>query len=128
MQQGRPYGSGVGTVRITAFSDGVFAIAITLLVLDLGVPEVASHGPAAKAAALLALQPRIMSFVLSFLIIALDWMLHHRTFSYIERYNPALLWLNMLYLLGITFLPFPIRQFPAESRGFVIRVLLPASE
>ena len=46
MQQGQPYGSGVGTERITAFSDGVFAIAITLLVLDLRAPEVGSHASA----------------------------------------------------------------------------------
>jgi uncharacterized membrane protein len=107
MQQGQPYGSGVGTERITAFSDGVFAIAITLLVLDLRPPEVGSHASAEQAAALMALLPKVQTFILSFLIIALYWQLHHRMFSYIERYDPALLWLNVLYLLGITFLPFP---------------------
>ncbi|SRR5579885_1391656 len=125
MQRGRPYGSGVGVERITAFSDGVFAIAITLLVLDLRVPEVESHAAAEKAAALLALQPRIISFVLSFLIIALYWMLHQRTFRYIERYDPALLWLNVLYLLGITFLPFPTSVLGEYGReGFVVALYL----
>lgn len=99
--------SGVGTERITAFSDGVFAIAITLLVLELRAPEVSVHAPAEQLAALLALQPKIQSFLLSFVIIAFYWMLHHRMFSFFERYDSVLLWLNTFYLLGITFLPFP---------------------
>jgi uncharacterized membrane protein len=90
--------------RIIFFSDAVFAIAITLLVLELAVPEV----PADRLGAALAEQlPHFFAYVLSFLVIGQYWMTHHRLFRHIRRYDIVLIWLNLLYLLGIAFLPYP---------------------
>jgi uncharacterized membrane protein len=100
-------GESVGTERITAFSDGVFAIAITLLVLDLKLPDEPSHAPGDLTALLLELIPKFYSWVLSFVIIGIYWMGHHQMFSYIRRIDGTLLWLNILFLLCISFIPFP---------------------
>ncbi len=102
------FGVGHGTERITALSDGVFAIAITLLVLDLKLPDLPEHVTAAELTdALLDLWPRLFSFVLSFLVIGIFWINHHHLFAFIERYDTRLLWLNLLVLLFVSFLPFP---------------------
>ena len=98
----------LGLERIVFFSDAVIAIAITLLVIDLKVPDV----PAALAAQeiparLLELMPKILSFLISFGVTGIYWAAHHRMFGYIERYDRGLLWLNILFLLFIAFLPFP---------------------
>jgi uncharacterized membrane protein len=90
--------------RIAFFSDAVFAIAMTLLVVQLSVP----HGPAGQLGhALRARGPKYFAFALSFLVIAQYWMAHHRVFRHIRRYDLGLLWLNLLWLLAIAFLPFP---------------------
>jgi uncharacterized membrane protein len=104
---GKASGSGGSTERIKALSDGVFAIAITLLVLDLKVPEISGHAGGDLASSLLAMSPRFLTYVLSFLVVGLYWMSHHRIFAYIERYDPLLLWLNLLFLLSVSFIPFP---------------------
>jgi uncharacterized membrane protein len=92
------------TARVEAFSDGVFAIAVTLLVLEIRVPHVeASRLPDA----LLALWPSYFALVTSFFTISVMWLNHHRMFSYLGRTDARLLLLNGLLLLGITFVPFP---------------------
>jgi uncharacterized membrane protein len=102
------FGEGEGTERITAFSDGVFAIAITLLVLDLKLPELPEHlSNAELLQALLALSPKIFSYALSFLVVGFLWINHHRLFAPIRRYDQKLLWLNLFVLLFVAFLPFP---------------------
>ncbi len=100
--------TGYGTGRIEAFSDGVFAIAITLLVLDLHLPgdEPAASG-ADLWAALLHLWPSYLAFVTSFVFIGIMWINHHRLFIHISRVDNALLLYNLLLLLGVTVLPFP---------------------
>ncbi len=94
------------TTRIEAFSDGVFAIAITLLVLDIQVPH---NLPAAAKLleALLQQWPAYLAFVTSFATIGIMWINHHRLFHLIKRADHTLLLLNGLLLLGITFVPFP---------------------
>ena len=87
--------------RIAAFSDGVFAIAITLLALQLEVPV--SGDLATELAGLL---PFFVSFAISFLVIGTYWVVHHRLFSVIERYDARLIWLNMLVLFFIVVQPF----------------------
>jgi len=94
------------TARIEAFSDGVFAIAITLLVLDLKVPRELHEGQTLRSA--LAHQwPAYVAFVTSFLTILVMWINHHRMFTLIGRADDRLLILNGLLLLGITVVPFP---------------------
>jgi uncharacterized membrane protein len=96
------------TGRVEAFSDGVFAIAITLLVLDLRLPE----GPSASSeqemiAALLDLWTKYLAFAVSFAFIGIMWINHHRLFTYIARSNSTLLVLNLLLLMGVVVVPFP---------------------
>jgi len=93
---------GVNFERVLFFSDAVFAIAITLLALEIRLPEVDLD---ALPQAILALLPEIAVYALSFLIVGLFWVGHHRNFQYIARYDYSLIWLNLLFLLCIAFLP-----------------------
>jgi len=92
------------TARVEAFSDGMFAIAITLLILEIKVPDPA-QGP--LVGALLRQWPSYLAFFLSFAYIGVMWMNHHRMFSHIRHSNDTLLVLNLLLLLGVTAVPFP---------------------
>jgi uncharacterized membrane protein len=92
------------TTRVEAFSDGMFAIAITLLILEMKVP---SPGQGQLAAALVRQWPSYLAFFLSFAFIGIMWMNHHRMFTHIQRSNDTLLVLNLLLLLGVTAVPFP---------------------
>jgi uncharacterized membrane protein len=94
--------------RLIFFSDAVFAIVMTLLVLEIRVPEVPPPLAAAEVPAkVLALGPKFFSYVLSFLVIGTYWIAHHQTFRYVESYDRTLLWLNLMFLLSISFIPFP---------------------
>lgn len=95
-----------GTGRVEAFSDGVFAIAVTLLVLDLHLDTTAGNSQSVLAQ-LLGRGPQYMGFLVSFATIGITWINHHRLFTHISRTNTTLLLLNLLLLLGITVLPFP---------------------
>jgi uncharacterized membrane protein len=89
--------------RLVFFSDAVFAIAITLLVIEIKVPT----GAEDVGAALLDRWPQFLSFVLSFLVIGIFWVAHHRMFGYIARVDTRLLWINLFLLMCVAFLPFP---------------------
>ena len=99
--------SDLTTSRIEAFSDGVFAIAITLLIVELKVPDVRSNAPDALARALLRLWPSYFGYVFSFVIIGIYWVNHHFMFGLYERSNHVFVLLNLLFLMSISFLPFP---------------------
>jgi len=92
------------TARIEAFSDGVFAIAITLLILEIKIPAAGSGNLAQQ---LLRQWPSYIAFVLSFAFIGIMWINHHRLFNHIRRADNALLFLNLLLLLGVCAVPFP---------------------
>jgi uncharacterized membrane protein len=94
------------TSRLEAFSDGVFAIAMTLLVLDIKVPPAGPDAPPLWPA-LLHQWPAYLAFVTSFATIGIMWINHHLNFTLIRRTDHSLLVLNGLLLLGVTFLPFP---------------------
>ena len=89
--------------RLTALSDGVFAVALTLLVLDVKPPQV---NPALLGSAVLAMAPRLGIFALSFAIVTYYWVSHHSVFTYVRATDRGLLWLNMLFLFTIVVLPF----------------------
>jgi uncharacterized membrane protein len=96
-----------GLERIVFFSDAVMAIAITLLAVDIKVPNI----PAGQAAAELprqvaALMPTLMTFFISFIVIGIYWISHHRYFSYIEHYDSRLMLLNLAFLFFIACMPF----------------------
>jgi len=93
------------TGRIEAFSDGVYAIAITLLVLELKVPH--SPSGALLRSALVEQWPSYVAFLVSFLTIGIMWINHHRLFTLIRRSDDGLLVLNGLQLLTVTVVPFP---------------------
>jgi uncharacterized membrane protein len=92
------------TGRVEAFSDGVFAIAITLLILEIKIPK-PSDG--ALANQLLRQWPSYFAFLISFAFIGVMWINHHRLFTHIKRCNNTLMILNLLLLLGVTIVPFP---------------------
>jgi uncharacterized membrane protein len=93
----------VETTRLEAFSDGVFAIAITLLVLEIKVPP----PDTVLGTELLQLWPSYLAYIVSFLVIGAIWMNHHAMFHHIVRVDGTLLLLNVLHLMLIAFLPFP---------------------
>lgn len=93
-----------GTERILAFSDGVFAIVITLLVLEITVPAVTS---ADLMPALVHLVPAVAAHVVTFALLGVYWIGHHAVFTLIKRYDRPFLWLNLLYLFFVASMPFP---------------------
>jgi uncharacterized membrane protein len=94
--------------RIVNLSDGIFAIAITLLVLDIRVPDIPEGMVASELpATLLSLWPKYLSYFLSFVAIAVFWSVHHSIFRPIRSYDRVLLYLNFLFLMLVAFLPFP---------------------
>ena len=113
--------TGLSTARLQAFSDGVFAVAITLLVLNLQVPQITSVSELVPK--LGALWPKLLSYALSFVLVGLYWVAHHNTFHYIQRSDRNLLWLNILLLMCIVFLPFPtalLGQYPEQRVSIII--------
>ena len=92
-----------GVERLEAFSDGVFAIAITLLVLGIEVPDVSDSD---LGTALSDLVPSVYAYFLGFAIIGLFWVGHHSFFAQVERHDARLLWTNLLFLSLIAAVPF----------------------
>ena len=91
--------------RVEAFSDGVFAIAMTLLILEIRTPDRLGAGQLSHA--LFALWPSYLAFATSFFTIGVMWMNHHRLFNLIGKSDQTLLAINGLLLFSITFIPFP---------------------
>lgn len=92
--------------RVILFTDAVFAIAITLLAIEIKVPELHHHTEHAARQGLLELTAKFIGFFLSFFIIAVYWLAHHRIFRFVLHATPRLLWLNILFLLSIVLMPF----------------------
>jgi uncharacterized membrane protein len=100
-----------GTGRLEAFSDGVFAIAATILVLEFAVTPGGDLG-----SKLLHLWPSYFAYVTSFVTIGIIWMNHHHTVSLLGRTDRTMLFINNLLLLTIAFLPFPTRLVSEHLR------------
>jgi TMEM175 potassium channel family protein len=90
--------------RVLALSDGVFAIIITLLVLEIHVPDLAKGQSLADAGR--EIRPSIIAFLISFVVVAISWAGHRDLFSLIRRTDRYLVWLNLLYLLPLSVVPF----------------------
>jgi uncharacterized membrane protein len=104
----------MGTGRLEAFSDGVFAIAITLLILTVDLSH-AGSGPLAER--LLQLWPSYVAYGVSFLTIGIMWANHHDLFRQIGRTDRTLVLLNLMLLMLIAFIPFPTRVVAEFARS-----------
>ncbi len=111
--------------RLEAFSDGVFAIAITLLVLDLKPPLTLPLAPHLRE-----MLPQIGAYAAAFLVVGMAWIGHHGLFHLLRRMNKTLIWLNMGLLLCISFVPFPTMVLgldpldPVAIRLFALTMIL----
>jgi uncharacterized membrane protein len=93
--------------RLILFTDAVFAIAITLLIIEIKVPEL--HHTASEREVLVkvvALTPKFTGFFVAFFVIAIYWMAHHRVFRFVNHYTNRLIWINVFFLLSIVLMPF----------------------
>jgi len=115
-----PYNRRMEKSRLEAFSDGVFAIVITLLILDIRFPNV----PYAQfAETLVSILPRILAYVMSFIIIGLYWVTHHNSMHAMKKTDRGFLWLNILLLLCVSFIPFPtslLGRYPFQAWPIII--------
>jgi len=106
--------------RLEAFSDGVFAIVITLLILDIRFPEV-EYSEFKEVFA--SLVPRILAYVMSFIIIGLYWVVHHNSMHAMRKTDRGFLWLNILLLLCVSFIPFPtslLGRYPFQAGPIMV--------
>ena len=93
--------------RLAFFSDAVFAIAITLLIIEVRVPAGTPDTERSLAQALVDLIPQYIGFFVSFFVIGRFWIGHHRVFGRLKRIDDTLIWRNLLFLMTIAFMPFP---------------------
>src|SRR5438270_313089 len=110
--------------RIISLSDGVFSIVLTLLVLELKVPQMSSQAGAGELwQALVGIKTKLISFLLSFLFIASLWFSHNQLFKLFDKVDNAILWYNNFLLLVVCFIPFPtalIGEYPRNPVGITI--------
>jgi uncharacterized membrane protein len=107
-----------GLERLIFFSDGIFAVAITLLILGIHLPEdVGSFNNAQLASSLLGLWQQYLAYVISFLVVGLIWLSHHRKFGFIKHYDRTLLILDLLLMMVVAFIPFPSSILSVNSNS-----------
>lgn len=92
--------------RLLNFSDGVFAIAITLLIIEIAVPTITKFTDEELWKHLSNMLLKFMGFLISFAVVGYYQVVHHRIFGYVKRSNAKLLWINLAFLLTVVFLPF----------------------
>jgi uncharacterized membrane protein len=110
--------------RIEAFSDGVFAIIVTLLVLDLKVPPLKDASSVAELShALIEQLPRFLSWLISFIIVCKFWLNHHHVLGMARHADYGLVWINSIFLMGQSFIPFPTAMI-GEYHGNRLAVAL----
>jgi uncharacterized membrane protein len=105
----------VETGRVEAFSDGVFAIAITLLILAVGIDQALAKGDLKHQ--LLHLWPAYIAYAVSFVTVGIMWVNHHTVFRHFARVDRPLLLLNILLLMCISFTPFPTRVVAEHAQS-----------
>jgi uncharacterized membrane protein len=92
--------------RLSAFSDGVFAIAITLLIIEIKVPVLRGATNESLLHSLSEMSLKFIGFLISFGIVGHYWSVHHRIFGYVEKYDTAFVWINLAFLCSVVLLPF----------------------
>ena len=95
--------------RVIFFSDAVFAIIITIMVLDVKLPDIVKYSSEAAAkSAFLEILPKLTAFIVTFFMVGRFWMRHLRIFSYLKDYNAPLVFINLLFLLSVSLYPFAL--------------------
>ena len=116
--------AGQSAERLAALSDGIFAFAMTLLVLDLRVPAAeAIHTEHDLWRGLLGLAPQIVMYLMSFLTLGIFWVGQQTQLNHLERSNRSLTWMHIVFLFGVTLIPFSTRllaEFPVYRTALVI--------
>jgi uncharacterized membrane protein len=124
----KPTIRGFSIDRLLMFGDAVFAIAITLLAIDIRVPQLAENLIASQLNnEIIGLAPKLISFTLTFYIIGSYWVSYHRTFHLIKSYNRGLISFDLLFLMFIVLLPFPndlIGKYPTQQISVIIYAVL----
>ena len=92
--------------RMILFSDAVFAIAITLLIIEIKAPHAEDKTSLTLWISLINMIPKFIGFFISFMVIGIYWITHHKLFGFVKDYDTKLLWLNLFFLLTIVFMPF----------------------
>jgi len=109
--------TGLSKTRIEALTDGIFAIAMTLMVFDIKVPTVAQMNQLNLRHELIQLWPRFLAYVISFVMLGVYWVGHHNQYHYIRRTDRPFLWINIFFLMGVSLIPFStglLGQFPED--------------
>ncbi|HXP00481.1 MAG TPA: TMEM175 family protein [Luteibacter sp.] len=113
--------------RLTFFSDAVFAIAITLLVIEIHVPHPSANTDEAWLQALIDLTPHFFGFILSFIVIGALWAAHHRVFGLLRHYDPSIVWPNLFLLMAVAFMPFSSALMSTHSTERIPEVFYAAT-
>lgn len=101
--------------RLILFTDAVFAIAITLLIIEIKAPEGDHKSTHEQIIDLLNMIPKFVGFMMSFFVIAIYWRSHHRIFGFVTNFTEKLIWMNMLFLFTVVLMPFSSAYF-SESQ------------
>lgn len=110
--------------RITTLVDGVFAIVMTLLVFDFKIPHVAESSVEALLSGKLWLMwPRFVSYIVSCIVLGIFWIYHHNQFRHIIKIDRNLLWINILFIIAVAFVPFSaalIAEYSTHKAAIVV--------
>lgn len=110
--------------RVEAFSDGIFAIIITLLVLEIKVPHIHEYNSAIELRqSLTSLLPKFLSWIISFFTVAVIWVNHHKIFKQIKQIDSGIFWWNAFLLLWTSFIPFPtavLGDYPENQTSVIL--------
>lgn len=118
----------LGFERLVFFSDAVMAIAITLMALEIRIPDLEPEASATQLSmALRSLVPHIAVYLLSFVVIGTYWLLHHRLFRLIRRYDVTLIWINLIFLMFVAFVPAATNGLGTYSSSSVVTALYAVS-
>ena len=116
--------AGLSVHRSEALTDGIYAVAMTLLVIELKLPEHgAIHGGHDLAQALANLLPKVLAWVISFFVLAIFWFGHHRAFSYVRRADGKLVALTIVQLAFVSLMPFSSALVGEHGRELLSQVI-----
>lgn len=105
--------------RLILFTDAVFAIAITLLIIEIKAPEAHHLDTREQIMQILQMTPKFMGFMMSFFVIAIYWRSHHRIFGFVTNFTEKLIWINMFFLFTVVLMPFSSAYF-SENYGKIV--------